>query len=396
MTIHRGFAAAFALAFLLLIVLVARLSSAPKISRENAYDPARALTEPIDQLDVFLADRFAAGAFDHAVLVDGRLALAGEKTDVFPRTGRWDGAVVKTEFPFLELLPSWNPLCPPDTGVTLHARVRMQHSGEWSPWLYFGQWGRTRHRTDRVTDFADGVVETDILELKRPADAYQLRVGFESFTFDPATVPTVRKLAAVASGDRPLRSPIERAGQDATDLPASVDLPVPFRAQGDSNPALAGEICSPTSVAMVMSYRGIDVPTIENALAIYDVEYDLFGNWNRAVAQAGSLGLDAKLVRVRSVEQARRHLADGQPLIASIRFRKGEFPSNVMSQTAGHLIVIRGYDANGDFIVNDPASRNRGNGVVYKADELARAWIDKGGVTYVIGEMVPAAAGAKR
>ncbi len=35
-------------------------------------------------------------------------------------------------------------------------------------------------------------------------------------------------------------------------------------------------------------------------------------------------------------------------------------------------------------IVNDPARRKEGDGVVYKASELARAWFDNGGVGYVI------------
>jgi hypothetical protein len=36
-------------------------------------------------------------------------------------------------------------------------------------------------------------------------------------------------------------------------------------------------------------------------------------------------------------------------------------------------------------ICNDPASKDKGNGVVYKADELARAWFtNAGGVAYVI------------
>ena len=57
-----------------------------------------------------------------------------------------------------------------------------------------------------------------------------------------------------------------------------------------------------------------------------------------------------------------------------------------MNQTAGHLIVVRGLDANGDAIVNDPAydTDNEGDGVIYKAEELARAWLAKGGVGYVI------------
>jgi hypothetical protein len=73
-------------------------------------------------------------------------------------------------------------------------------------------------------------------------------------------------------------------------------------------------------------------------------------------------------------------------VVASIRFEAGEFPSAapVLSETDGHLIIIRGFTPAGDVIVNDPASREHGHGVVYKADELAKAWFGHGGLGYVI------------
>ena len=98
-----------------------------------------------------------------------------------------------------------------------------------------------------------------------------------------------------------------------------------------------------------------------------------------------SLGYDAHLERFSSMDEARAVLGSGQPIIASIRFKKGTFPSNLQKATDGHLIVLRGYDANGDIIVNDPASKDRGSGIVYKSDELANAWlVSTGGVGYVI------------
>jgi hypothetical protein len=110
----------------------------------------------------------------------------------------------------------------------------------------------------------------------------------------------------------------------------------------------------------------------------------MFGNWNRAVQRAGSLGLDAWLTRFRNWDQVKVQIAQNQPVIASIKFKKGEFPSALYSETAGHLIVIRGFTKSGDIIVNDPASRAKGDGVVYKADELAKAWFGNGGVGYII------------
>ena len=136
---------------------------------------------------------------------------------------------------------------------------------------------------------------------------------------------------------------------------------------------------------MVASFFGASRSLTENSLAIYDEEARIFGNWNRAVQRAGELGLDAWLARFRNWDQVKAQIASGVPVIASIRFEKGAMPSNPIYQdTDGHLIVIRGFTAGGDVIVNDPASRDKGNGVVYKAHELATAWFGAGGVGYVI------------
>jgi len=144
-------------------------------------------------------------------------------------------------------------------------------------------------------------------------------------------------------------------------------------------------------VSMVMSFWGVDRTTVENALAIYDADHRMFGNWNRAVARAGDFGLDAWLDRFRNWDKVKAEIAQGRPVIASIAFKKGEFPSSVLSATGGHLIVIRGFTPAGDIIVNDPANPTRGSDAIYKADELARAWFAHGGVGYVIAGKGPVA-----
>jgi hypothetical protein len=193
-------------------------------------------------------------------------------------------------------------------------------------------------------------------------------------------MPSVRKVQAVYS--RPLE---ENVVVSAPKLPTRVDLDVPFRAQGVEDKSISGSICSPTSVSMLLEWAGIDRPTAQNALAIWDDDYAIFGNWNRAVQYAASLGLESQVERFTTMDEVRARLASGQPIIASINFEDGTFPSNVMKSTDGHLIVIRGYDEKGDLIVNDPASKDRGNGIVYQAKELSHAWlVNTGGVGYVI------------
>ena len=340
----------------------------------------------VDRLDFFdTAGAWARGQVEHAVFVETPVpsVTLRDARDVFPRSGRWTSPEVTTAFAFTELLPSWNVSAPAETGLRLEVRVR-RAGGGWSPWLYLGSWGRTI-AGERTTSCRHGFVNIDYLKLHRPADAYQVRVHLDSFSLDPAASPTVRRVAVCYSGvvkdesrRREVTEPVVMDGEWGR------DLGVPFFTQKDAPKPLSGEICSPTSVSMVLAHWGVKKPVVENAMAIYDGEYDLFGNWGRAVARAGDLGMDAWLTRFRNWEQVKAQIAAGQPVIASIRFERDEFPSAVLPKTNGHLIVIRGFTPAGDVIVNDPASRDRGDGAVYKADELARAWFDRGGVGYVI------------
>ncbi len=380
------------LAAVIAVVLVGVLAPDPAAwadSRENQLTNPPGMADRLDFIDT--REAFVAGERQRVELVDTsppRLVLADGRNDEYPREGTWTSRQVDTAFAFTELVPSWNIRTPADTGVWLDVRVRDASRGTWSPWLFLGTWGRTTRDGRRVTTFRDGAVNTDYIALRRPADAYQVRVSFQSFSIDANVKPEVRRVSVAYSGVAP------RLAESTPAPPADAwarDLRVPFRTQNDAAKCVSGEICSPTSLSMVMHHFGVDRPTHENALVVYDAEYDIFGNWGRAVARAGELGFDAWLARFRNWDQVKAEIARGQPVIASIRFRAGEFPGNVLDKTAGHLIVVRGFTPGGDVIVNDPASRDRGNGIVYSADALARAWFGHGGVGYVVR---PAGGGA--
>lgn len=335
------------------------------------------MTDRLDLIDT--PELWGLGRLEHVNVRSGAQPslLLDEALDRFPRAGTWTSAETRSAFPFTELIPSWNVSAPAGTGLRLEVRVRSTR-GDWSPWLFLGSWGRTSEASELVLACSFGAVNVDYLALDRPADAYQVRVVLESFSLEAAATPAVRRVAVCYSGvtgGAPKRLPVEGWARN---------LPVPFRTQRDAPKPLEGEICSPTSLTMVLAFWGVDRPVVENALAVYDSRYGIFGNWGRAVARAGELGMDAWVTRFRSWDAVKASVAAGRPVIASIRFEPGQFPSAVLPSTDGHLIVIRGFTPGGDVIVNDPASRERGDGIVYRAEELARAWFDHGGVGYVI------------
>ena len=366
----------------LITIVVAALMAVSGNSRfasgDNALGNPPGMSDRLDLIDTPQA--FERGSRERVALRPGQppALVLQPGGDSFPRTGHWTSTEVSTAFPFTELLPSWNVSAPPETGLRLQVRVRTARGHRWSPWLHLGAWGRTSPTADRVLTCRQGAVNVDYLALHTPADAYQVRVVFESFSLSDVAAPSLRRVGVCYSGvtgESPAGAPVDGWARD---------LNVPFHTQKDAPKALSGEICSPTSVTMVLGYWGVERPVVENALAIWDDENEMFGNWGRAVARAGELGMDGWLTRFRTWDEVKAQIAAGQPVIASIRFKRGTFPSAVMEQTSGHLIVIRGFTPAGDVIVNDPASREKGNGAVYRADELARAWFDRGGVGYVI------------
>ena len=343
-------------------------------------------------------DGFLAGTMRRAAVRDGAVRIDDARERGWPKSGQWTSPQVTAKFPYTELVPSWNVLTPPDTGASFEVRVREAASGKWTDWVYIGSCGRTLTPVDRTIESGIARAKIDELLLSAPADAYQVRATLFNFDFDAKVTPALRRIAVVYTGET--RDPALRAKlrpPAPADGSWARDLKIPFRGQGEdvTPPPLRPQICSPTSVSMVMHHYGVDCPTVENALAIYDPEYRLFGNWNRAVQRAGAVGLDAWIARYRTWDQVKREIAKGRPVIASIRFEKGTFPSALYPETDGHLLVIRGFTPAGDVIVNDPARKVEGNGAVYKASEFARAWFDNGGVGYVISRPTPNATAAR-
>lgn len=375
-------------------LLCAGCVGSPKITEKTVSPDVDWRTNPMGIVDRLIVldgeDEWSAGESKRvAVNESGQLVLDDPPSrQRYPRSGTWTSPEIATDFPITQVLPSWNLDTQPDSGVKFFIRSRDARSGDWSPWLYIGSWGKTSpFDKDKIT-FAHGEVDIDFLKLKRPADAYQMRAVLQSFDVDGASNPAIRKLTMVYSGpiaDEQKRAELARPIQIEGDWARTLD--VPFFTQADAPPALKPQICSPTSVTMVLNYRGDTSAMVENALAIYDPDYGIFGNWGRAVAYAGQRGFDAYLDRIRTWDQVKAYIAKGQPIIASIRFESGTFPSNVMDQTNGHLVVIRGLTPEGDAVMNDSASKAKGQGVVYRSEELARAWLRHGGVAYIIRPM---------
>jgi hypothetical protein len=300
--------------------------------------------------------------------------------------------------PFRELIPSWNAETPPGTWIEVRLRARLgddDGAGRWTRWYDLGSWssdsGPERRQSVKGQRDGDGRVLTDTVVLAAPASAYQLGLTLraDGRAAGPAVSPSVSLAAVLAS------TPSQAARVDAPGGAAwGTTLAVPERSQmiyPNGGPVW----CSPTSTSMVMAYWAAQIgepalnrPVPEVADAVYDVVYRGNGNWPFNTAFAGQHGLVAYVSRMSTLGQVERWIEAGVPVVASVAWEPGQLPNASVPSTDGHLLVIVGFTASGDVVVNDPAADPRlGLSVrrVYPRDVLEHLWLRaSGGAVYLI------------
>lgn len=304
-----------------------------------------------------------------------------------PLQAVYESRVIETAFPFNDLVPSWNVELPEGTGFRAEIRVGKKADQSWTPFYYFGVWGNAPRPAEKIIADANGTIDVDTLRSEQAFDRIQYR--FVLTTAAAGKSPVIRRVGLAYSntlGDEALarehRKPVDPG-------PASGwtrRLPVPWRSQKAEDPKISGSICSATSVSMVMHFYGVNVPTAQVAATVFDREYRIYGNWIRAVQTAYQFGVAGYLQRFGDYEAVKKHIAEGHPVIASIRVdTPGELRGAPYQKSNGHLIVITGFDANGNLHINDPAAKTMQAGVVtYFKEDMQKAWLDHGGVGYVL------------
>ncbi len=314
--------------------------------------------------------------------------------------------IIDPEFPFNEALVSWNIHVPPGGGARLELRVGRSCAGGviWSPFLFVTEWGDKPPGGERVVSFeglsspsgdvqitgVSGKIDTDYFRSKDTFDAIQWRVFAVSGREHPPTLERV----ALTRTDRlhALNEPTIGAatcadGLDQTGV-SPVAIKVPFISQKNAPKDLSSRLCSPTSVTMVMGARGVDASLNLVAETVYDRDHNIYGNWPRNVQGAYQLGVPGYLRRYSNWSQVLATFQEGTPIIASIRARPGELRGAPYPKTAGHLIVLRGFDKDGRVLVNDPAGKDPAQGMVtYAREDLERVWLRRtAGTAYVLLE----------
>jgi len=228
----------------------------------------------------------------------------------------------------------------------------------------------------------------DTLALPAPARSFQFHAAAEA-----ETAVTLVAVAHWLAKEKGSSTPAAAGGQALTGPARGEDrrawgkvLPVPERSQWVEEKDAAG-ICSPTAVAMVLEFHGIRKSTREVADGVYDHAARIYGNWpfNTAYAHCVS-GLETFVRRGVGLECLEAEIACGRPVVISHQWRPGELAGAPLPESAGHLVVVAGFTAEGDVVVNDPAGRPGSVRRVYQRRQLCRTWLERGpGIMYVLG-----------
>jgi hypothetical protein len=324
----------------------------------------------------------------------------------------WTSPAIPVRSGFTELIPSWEAETPEQTWVQIEVRGTDETNSR-TGWFVLGRWcakdpadGGAIHRAsvaEQSTDIAS--VWTDTLHANGPHRFrdWQIRVTLYRPVGSDQT-PLLRTVGAAASllpADS--RIPVSRPGPacgTVLEVPTfSQEVHTGHYPQWDNG----GEAwCSATSTAMVLKYwqtgpRGsqldwvdppVDAEVDYSARQVFDHTYGGTGNWSFNTAYAASWGMRAFVTRLRDLTEVEALIKAGIPVIISVSFVKGELRGAGYG-TNGHLMVVVGFDRNGDVVVNDPASHliadNAQVRCSYDREQLENAWAPhSGGTVYII------------
>lgn len=201
----------------------------------------------------------------------------------------------------------------------------------------------------------------------------------EPIPYEEKTIPGANPL--------PIASPTAAITPSA--LPSEANLAVPFTPQAPNanwdDPY--GEFCEEASVLMAISYlQNKDIPNAAFAdtalLAIQDFQEKRFGYYKDTNAEETAIILrehfsygNVKLKQNPTIGDIQQALAEGRVVLAPVAGRKLHNPYFQQPGPLYHMVVIKGYTADGRFITNDPGTR-RGADFLYGENVIMEALHD--------------------
>ncbi len=388
-------------------LLTATSGSAADASHDPAaHDPAAGRrTAQIGHVSWGTNADFLAGRRGNATVVGDTVVIGKPKRRKVHgrvyRTGTWTSPWVTPGFDSTQILPSWEATTSGDAFVRVQIRARGTDGAQGS-WDTIADWALDNPKVRRTTFSGQsddlGKVSVDTWQATSTVTAWQVRVVMFKGRGKGHTV-ALERVGAVASAPRTLGATSQPGAAAGTVLPVPSYSQMTHRGHYPQFGGGGTAWCSPTSTAMVLAGYGLIPPVVgvpanhtdavvdHTARRVYDHGYSGTGNWAFNTAYAATLVAgDAYVTRMADLAEAETYIAQGVPLVLSIAFSRGQLTGGPLTSSNGHLIVLVGFDAAGNPVVNDPAGAS--NGAVrrtYDRAELEKIWLTaSNGTAYVI------------
>ncbi len=271
-----------------------------------------------------------------------------------------------SDYPFNRGLPAWNGHIPNDNS-SFKILIRF-YKTSWSSWLTLGYWKENIWSSYGATSFSGGIIDIDNAVLNSYYSKWQFQVVMKRNSINEPT-SELHKLSFYVS-DQLTTNNVD-IPSIVNDNPAEIFIPTQHYYQYGIDPGIGGDICSPTSVCMVLRSYNIDVDPLQFAIDNYDDYWGMFGIWPRAVQNAAEYNLNGAVTRYRTWSEAREVLASGGRIVMSVG----------LPLYSGHLMMLAGFDSQGNPLVHDPAKSN-GYGYKFNKTSLSQSWFEKGGIAY--------------
>lgn len=300
----------------------------------------------------FLNHNFIAKANDLASFNLTNVKLEGNRLEVVDKTkeGVIISPVIETR-DYTELVGSWS--CITNKESTIELKISVKVGNTWSKFFTYGEWGL----------LGDNLYyDQDDEKVRMRVDEILLKEGNlgNAFCFKV----TLKKDAKLSLICITLKIPNYTYEVDASNCPDFVCYDVPCLNQ-NMVPVIGGEMCSATTSAMLLKYKGFSFKIkdeefehryVASLVADNGHKAPTYGNWVFNTAAISAYGVDSYVARNYSWDELKLHLATVGPVGASIKGDTGLY------KTGGHLLVVRGYrevDGKTYVICNDPNINER-------------------------------------
>lgn len=272
---------------------------------------------------------------------------------------------------FTQLIVSWNASKPANGHYSVWVQGRNSKTQHWLPLHHMLDWGATWQRT-YISKCDDGSGCHHVrLEIPKSVRGDGFRIRIEAH--DGADLAQLKGLF-VCLADFSL---FEVQHDSYAHLKSIKIENVPAYSQMVLNHPRAQNLCSPTSMSMLLSYiLKTPVDPLLFAQGVYDSGLDSFGSWPFNVAHAFVTAQEAVTVyatRLPSFETLYQRLRNDIPVMVSVR---GALQGAAKEYTNGHLLLVTGWDhRTKQVLCHDPAFASDKETVVrYDIRSFLEAW----------------------